>query len=103
MILAAAIVAAEMHNFLGWSWLGSALFGALIAATDPRVGDRSLKETKVDSRLTLPVESDNLLNDGPAAVTFAIVASIAQRQELHFGSGASVTARLRRPHRSLCR
>src|SRR5215213_5076858 len=32
---AAAIVAAGMHWIVGWSWLGAAMFGVLIAATDP--------------------------------------------------------------------
>src|SRR6059036_2154451 len=33
--IASAIVAAGMHLTVGWSWIGSALFGVLIAATDP--------------------------------------------------------------------
>ena len=33
--IAAAIVAFGMHSIIGWSWIGAALFGALIAATDP--------------------------------------------------------------------
>jgi CPA1 family monovalent cation:H+ antiporter len=84
VLLAAAIVAAGMHTFVGWSWLGSALFGALIAATDPVSVIAAFKEMKVDSRLSLLVESESLLNDGVCAVTFAILVSIAQGQELHF-------------------
>src|SRR3569833_2333683 len=33
--LAAAVVAAGMHWLCGWSWMAAALFGVLIAATDP--------------------------------------------------------------------
>src|SRR3954449_4106138 len=33
--VAAAVVAAGMHWIVGWSWIGAALFGVLIAATDP--------------------------------------------------------------------
>ena len=33
--IAAFIVAAGMHWVIGWSWIGAALFGVLIAATDP--------------------------------------------------------------------
>src|SRR5439155_15168872 len=33
--IAAAVVAAGMHAIVGWSWIGGALFGVLIAATDP--------------------------------------------------------------------
>src|SRR3954467_3683775 len=33
--IAAVVVAAGMHYFVGWSWIGAGLFGVLIAATDP--------------------------------------------------------------------
>src|SRR5438445_8663348 len=33
--VAAAVVAGGMHWVVGWSWIGAALFGLLIAATDP--------------------------------------------------------------------
>jgi len=33
--IAALTVAAGMHFFAGWSWIGAGLFGVLIAATDP--------------------------------------------------------------------
>src|SRR5947208_11966632 len=33
--VAAAVVAGGMHWAVGWSWIGAALFGVLIAATDP--------------------------------------------------------------------
>ena len=35
VVLAAAVVAAGMHFAIGWQWMGAALFGVLIAATDP--------------------------------------------------------------------
>ena len=33
--IAAAVVACGLHAIAGWSWIGAALFGMLIAATDP--------------------------------------------------------------------
>src|SRR5438270_837049 len=33
--IAAAVVAGGMHWLIGWGWVGSPLFGTLIAATDP--------------------------------------------------------------------
>src|SRR5438045_147513 len=33
--IAAAVVAAGMHWLIGWSWIGAALFGVLIAGTAP--------------------------------------------------------------------
>src|SRR3954453_15279985 len=41
--IAAAVVAAGMHGFVGWSWIGAALFGVLIAATDPVSGIDSFR------------------------------------------------------------
>lgn len=75
--LAATLVAAGMHWFAGWGWLGAAFFGILIAATDPVSVIAAFKELKVDHRLHLLVESESLLNDGVAAVGFALLLGIA--------------------------
>ncbi|CAN5208483.1 cation:proton antiporter [soil metagenome] len=76
--LGGAVVAGGMHHFLHWSWMGSALFGVLIAATDPVAVIAAFKELKVEPRLSLLVESESLLNDGVAAVGFAILIGVAQ-------------------------
>ncbi len=78
VLLTGAIIAADMHFLAGWGWLGSALFGALIAATDPVSVVAAFKEMKVEPRLSLLVESESLLNDGAAAVAFAVLVSIAK-------------------------
>ena len=82
--VSAGVVAAGMHYIIGWSWAGAALFGSLIAATDPVSVIALFKETKVDDRLHLIVESESLLNDGVAAVLFAVA--------LQFASGEALTA-----------
>jgi len=76
VLAAGAIIAIGVHLMAGWGWLGSALFGALIAATDPVAVIAAFKEMKIESRLSLLVESESLLNDGAAAVAFAILVSI---------------------------
>ncbi|MDG4853732.1 MULTISPECIES: cation:proton antiporter [unclassified Mesorhizobium] len=81
--IAAAAVAIGMHQLLGWSWIGASLFGVLIAATDPVSVLAAFKEMKVQPRLGLLVESESLLNDGAAAVGFAILIAVA--------AGASAT------------
>jgi len=75
--LAASIVAVGMHYLIGWSWLGAAFFGVLIAATDPVSVIAMFKTIKVPHRLHLLVEAESLLNDGVAAVAFAILVLIA--------------------------
>jgi len=81
--VSAGVVAAGMHFIIGWSWVAAALFGSLIAATDPVAVIAFFKETKVPDRLHLLVESESLLNDGVAAVLFAVA--------LQFASGEALT------------
>ena len=75
--IAAAVVAAGMHYAIGWTWIGAALFGVLIAATDPVSVIASFREMGCLPRVSMVVESESLLNDGVAAVGFAVIASIA--------------------------
>ena len=77
VVFAAAVVAVGMHWWIGWSWIGASLFGVLIAATDPVAVIAAFKELKVEPRLHLLVEAESLLNDGVAAVCFAILVGIA--------------------------
>ncbi len=75
--IAAAVVAAGMHWLLGWSWLGAAFFGVLIAATDPVSVIAAFKEMNAEPRLRMVVEAESLLNDGVAAVAFLVLLGIA--------------------------
>ncbi len=76
VIIAAAVATAGMHFLAGWSWAVAALFGTLIAATDPVSVIATFKSVNIDPRLHLLVESDSLLNDGTAAVAFAVVLAV---------------------------
>ncbi len=80
VIVAAAVVAAGMHLLAGWSWAEAGLFGALIAATDPVSVIATFKNVTIDPRLHLLVESESLLNDGTAAVAFAVVLALVAGQ-----------------------
>ncbi len=84
--LAAGVVAAGMHYLVGWSWLGAAFFGVLIAATDPVAVIAMFKTVDVDDRLDLLVEAESLLNDGVAAVGFAVLLGIASGSALSAGA-----------------
>jgi CPA1 family monovalent cation:H+ antiporter len=75
--IAAAVVAAGMHYMVGWSWIGAELFGMLIAATDPVSVIASFREMRCQPRVSLVGESESLLNDGVAAVGFAVLSAIA--------------------------
>ena len=82
--IAAVIVAMGMHWMIGWSWIGAALFGVLIAATDPVSVIASFREMGCLPRVSMVVEAESLLNDGVAAVGFAVISAVA--------AGASPTA-----------
>jgi CPA1 family monovalent cation:H+ antiporter len=82
--IAAAVVAAGMHWLVGWSWMGAALFGVLIAATDPVSVIAAFREMGCLPRVSMVVESESLLNDGVAALAFAVLSAVA--------AGASPTA-----------
>jgi monovalent cation:H+ antiporter, CPA1 family len=75
--VAAAAVAGGMHWAIGWSWIAAALFGVLIAATDPISVIATFREIGCVPRLSMVVESESLLNDGVAAVGFAVLSAIA--------------------------
>jgi CPA1 family monovalent cation:H+ antiporter len=75
--IAAAVVAAGMHWLVGWSWIGAALFGVLIAATDPVSVIAAFREMGAEARVSMVVEAESLLNDGVAAVAFAVMSAIA--------------------------
>jgi monovalent cation:H+ antiporter, CPA1 family len=75
--IAAAVVAAGMHYFVGWTWIGAALFGMLIAATDPVSVIAAFREMRAEPRVAMVVEAESLLNDGVAAVGFAVLSAVA--------------------------
>lgn len=72
-----ALTAVGVHSLLGWSWLGAGFFGVLIAATDPVAVIAAFKEMRAEPRLAMVVESESLLNDGVAAVGFAVLMGLA--------------------------
>ena len=75
--ISAAVVTLGMHYFVHWSWSASALFGVLIAATDPVSVIATFKDAKVGGEPRLLVEAESLFNDGTAAVAYtAVIATI---------------------------
>jgi CPA1 family monovalent cation:H+ antiporter len=73
VVLAAAVTALGMRYALSWDWGSAIVFGTLIAATDPVSVIATFKESKVQGRLRMLIESESLLNDGTAAVAFVAV------------------------------
>ncbi len=73
----AGITALGMHSLADWDWLSCAVFGILIAATDPVSVIATFRESGARGRLLLLVEAESLFNDGTAAVGFAVAIAFA--------------------------
>jgi CPA1 family monovalent cation:H+ antiporter len=72
VVITAAIVAGGLRAMLGWPIGAAAVFGVLIAATDPVAVIALFKDLGVTGRLRFLVETESLLNDGVAAVLFGL-------------------------------
>ncbi|MDR3792891.1 MAG: sodium:proton antiporter [Terracidiphilus sp.] len=81
VLVSAAVTATGLHFLLGWPWIAAAIFGSLIAATDPVSVIATFKESKAQGRLLTLLEAESLFNDGTAAVLFAVVLAIAAGQQ----------------------
>lgn len=77
LLVSATLTGIGMHWLLGWPPLSAAIFGVLIAATDPVSVIATFKEAGVTGRLRSLVEAESLFNDGTAAVVFGLVLAFA--------------------------
>lgn len=82
VLLSACVTATGMHYLAHWPWIGALVFGVLIAATDPVSVIATFKEAKAQGRLLVLIEAESLLNDGTAAVAFAVAVALASGQQL---------------------
>jgi CPA1 family monovalent cation:H+ antiporter len=76
VVFSALLTIAGMVYLAGWAWQSAALFGILIAATDPVSVIAAFKEAGVHGRLRLLVEAESLFNDATAAVGFTVVLAL---------------------------
>ncbi len=76
MAISALMVAFGVSVSLGFSFVMSLLFGALISATDPVAVIALFKELGVSRRLSILVEGESLFNDATAIVFFNIVLAL---------------------------
>ena len=73
VVLSALLTSIGMVYLAGWAWQSAALFGILIAATDPVSVIATFKDAGVHGRLRLLVEAESLFNDATAAIGFGVV------------------------------
>lgn len=80
--ISAVATAVGMHYLANWAWTTAAVFGVLIAATDPVSVIAAFKDAKVHGRIRLLVEAESLFNDGTAAVAFTIALAFISGQNI---------------------
>lgn len=88
----AILTIAGMVYLAGWAWQSAALFGILIAATDPVSVIATFKEAGVHGRLRLLVEAESLFNDATAAVGFSLVLALVTGNEISVQAASLNTA-----------
>ena len=84
VLLSALVTGAVMTGVLRWPASAGFLFGILMAATDPVSVLATLREIGARGRLALLIEAESLLNDGTAAVLFAIAMSFVAGEPLTY-------------------
>ena len=82
VVISACVTAVGMHYLAGWEWISAIVFGVLIAATDPVSVIATFREARAKGRLLLLIEAESLLNDGTAAVAFAVVIAVFAGQQV---------------------
>jgi len=82
VVISACVTAVGMHYLARWEWISATVFGVLIAATDPVSVIATFREARLKGRLLVLIEAESLLNDGTAAVAFAVVVAIAAGQAI---------------------
>ena len=82
--LSAVTTGAVMTGLVHWPMSAGLLFGVLIAATDPVSVLATLKEIGARGRLALIIEAESLLNDGTAAILFAVAIGFVTGEPLTY-------------------
>jgi CPA1 family monovalent cation:H+ antiporter len=82
VLLSALLTSLGMFYLANWTWQSAALFGVLIAATDPVSVIAAFKDAGVHGRLRLLVEAESLFNDATAAIGFGVVLALVSGQNV---------------------
>ena len=84
VLLSALATGALMTGLANWPMPAGLLFGVVMAATDPVSVLATLREIGARGRLALIIEAESLLNDGTAAILFAIAIGFVTGEPLTY-------------------
>jgi monovalent cation:H+ antiporter, CPA1 family len=89
VVLSALATGAAIIGLAHWPISASLIFGILISATDPVSVLATLKEIGARGRLAVLIEAESLLNDGTAAVFFALAIGFLAGEPLTYKAFAT--------------
>ena len=84
VMLSALVTGVLMGGLVRWPMSAGLLFGVVMAATDPVSVLSTLREIGARGRLALIIEAESLLNDGSAAILFAIAIGFVAGEPLTY-------------------
>jgi len=90
VLLAAMATGYLVHWLIGLPLLTALLFGSIVSATDPISVLAIFKDLHVDSRLSVILEGESLLNDGTAVVLFQILVGAVVEDQLSVPKGVGL-------------
>ncbi len=89
VVVTVAGIAFFSHLFLGLSWEGSLLLGAILASTDPASIIPVLRKLHIKKKISAVLEAETALNDAMALTLFTIILGLAAGQQLSLREGVT--------------
>jgi cell volume regulation protein A len=92
VIITAGLTACATHFAFGWDWRTSALFGAIVAATDPAAVIPVMRQSGVSERISNVAQAESALNDVVGALLTIVTLAAVQGGLLNGAAGISMIA-----------
>jgi potassium/hydrogen antiporter len=83
VIITAGLTACATHLAFGWDWRISALFGTIVAATDPAAVIPVMRQAGVSERISNVAQAESALNDVIGAVLTILTLAVVQAGALN--------------------
>jgi cell volume regulation protein A len=90
VIITAGLTACATHLAFGWDWRMSALFGAIVAATDPAAVIPVMRQSGVSERISNVAQAESALNDVIGAVLTILTLAVVQAGALNGAAAVSM-------------
>lgn len=92
VIVTAGLAACAAHIAFGWNWPTSAIFGAIVAATDPAAVIPVMRQSGVSARISNVAQAESALNDVIGAILTIVTLAVLQGGALNGSAALSTIA-----------